>query len=123
MAEQIKRAGPPKATDLKGEEFNWTVPLSEAPTRDWSKVFSEPTETTVMCHPKKLGMMHQALVFKCEEPNLATWIQHIDTWIAEANRVMGEIEEREKQKKAEQTRQDEEKKRRIEAVNEKYRSL
>ncbi len=85
MAEQIKRAGPPKATDLKGEEFTWSVPLSLAPSREWTKHFSEPAETTVLCHPKKLGMMHQAIVFKCEDANLPVWMQYIDKWIAEAN--------------------------------------
>ena len=123
MAEDIKRAGSPKATDLKGEEFTWTVPLTEPPSREWSKLFSEPAETTVMCHPKKLGMMHQALVFKCEEPNLPAWIQHIDKWIAGANQALAQQEEREKQKKAEQLRQDEEKKKRIDQVNEKFRGL
>ncbi len=123
MAEEIKRGGPPKATDLKGEEFTWTVPLSEPPTREWSKLFSEPAETTVMCHPKKLGMMHQALVFKCEEANLGTWIQHIDKWIQGANHALAAQEEREKQKKSEQLRYDEEKKRRIEEVNEKFRRI
>lgn len=123
MAEEIKRAGSPKATDLKGEEFTWTIPLTESPSREWSKLFSEPAETTVMCHPKKLGMMHQALVFKCEEANLQAWIQHIDKWITGANQALAQQEEREKQKKAEQVRQDEEKKKRIDRVNEKFRGL
>ncbi len=123
MAEEIKRVGPPKATDLKGEEFTWTVQLSQPPSREWSKLFTEPAETTVMCHPKKLGMMHQALVFKAEEANLPVWIQHVDKWIAEANGALVEQEERDKERKAEQLKQDEEKKRRIDEVNEKYRSL
>ena len=123
MAEAIKRAGPPKATDLKGEEFTWTVPLSEPPTREWSRLFSQPAETTVLCHPKKVGMMHQALVFKCEEANLPVWIQHIDKWIAGANQALADHEQREKQKKTEQLRQDEEKKRRIDSANEKFKRL
>ena len=123
MAETIKRAGPPKATDLKGEEFTWTVPLSEPPTRDWSRLFSEPAETTVLCHPRKVGMMHQALVFKCEEANLPVWIQHIDKWIAGANQALSDHEQREKQKKTEQLRQDEERKRRIDSANEKFKRL
>ena len=123
MAEQIKRAGPPKATDLKGEEFSWAVPLSLAPTREWSKVFSEPAETTVLCHPKKVGMMHQALVFKCEDANLPAWIQYIDKWIAGANGALVAAEEQEKKRKAELLRQEEEKQRRILGVNEKYKSL
>ena len=123
MAEVIKRAGPPKATDLKGEEFTWSVPLSLAPTREWSKVFSEPAETTVLCHPKKLGMMHQALVFKCEDANLPVWLQHIDKWIAGANAALVAAEAQEKKRKAEQLRQEEEKQRRIQEVNEKYKGL
>ena len=123
MAEVIKRAGPPKATDLKGEEFTWTVPLSLAPTREWSKLFSEPAETTVLCHPKKLGMMHQALVFKCEDANLPVWMQYIDKWIAGTNAALVAAEEQDKKRKAEQLRQEEEKQRRIQEVNEKYKGL
>jgi len=37
MAELVKRVGPPKATDLKGEEFTWTIQLSAAPSREWSR--------------------------------------------------------------------------------------
>ena len=123
MAEVIKRAGPPKATDLKGEEFTWSVPLSLAPTREWSKLFSEPAETTVLCQPKKLGMMHQALVFKCEDANLPVWMQYIDKWIAGANAALVAAEAQEKKRKAEQLRQEEEKQRRIQEVNEKYKGL
>ena len=123
MAEVIKRAGPPKATDLKGEEFTWTVPLSLPPSREWSKLFSEPAETTVLCHPKKLGMMHQALVFKCEDANLPVWMQYIDKWIAGANAALVAAEEADKKRKAEQLKQEEEKQRRIQEVNEKYKSL
>ena len=123
MAEEIKRLGPPKATDLRGDEFSWTVELSQPPSREWSRLFTEPAETTVMCHPKKLGIMHQALVFKAEEADLPPWVQHIDKWITGANEAMVETEEREKLRKAEQLKQDEEKKRRIEEVNEKFKSL
>ena len=123
MAELVKRMGPPKATDLKGEEFTWTIQLSAAPSREWSRLFSEPAESTVLCHPRRLGMMHQALVFKSDEGHLPTWVQHIDKWIAGANQALADHEQREKQKKTEQLRQDEDKKRRIEGANEKYRRL
>src|SRR5574341_2537650 len=123
MAEEIKRTGPARATDLKGDEFTWAVPLNQAPTRDWTRLFSEPAETTVLCHPKKLGMMHQALVFKCEETHLSVWIQHIDTWIAAANGALAAAEEAEKKRKAEPLKQEEEKQRRIHTVNEKYKNL
>lgn len=123
MAEEIRRAGPPKATDLKGEEFTWTIPLSQPPSREWARFFSEPDETTVLCHPRKLGMMHQALVFKSEEPNLPLWVQHIDKWINGANKALADQEALENQRKAEQLREEEVKKRRIEEVNDKYRGL
>ena len=123
MAEEIKRGGPPKATDLKGEEFTWTVPLTEPPTREWSKLFSEPAESTVLCHPRRLGMMHQALVFKSDEGHLPTWVQYIDKWIGGANKGMEAQEEAEKQRKAKALTEEEEKQRRIREVNEKIKSL
>ena len=123
MAEEIKRAGPPKATDLKGEEFTWSIQLSAAPSREWSKLFSEPAESTVLCHPRRLGMMHQALVFKSDESHLSTWIQYVDKWIAGANRSLLEMEEAERQKKAKALVEEEERQRRIREVNEKAKNL
>src|SRR5438094_425274 len=55
MAEVIKRVGPPKATDLKGDEFTWTIQLSAAPSREWSRFFSEPAESTVLCQQGLAG--------------------------------------------------------------------
>src|SRR5437867_324413 len=112
MAEVIKRVGPPKATDLKGEEFTWTIQLSAAPSREWSRLFSEPAESTVLCHPRRLGMMHQALVFKSDEGHLPTWVQYIDKWIGGANKGMEAQEEAEKQRKAKALTEEEDKQRR-----------
>ena len=123
MAEEIKRVGPPKASDLKGEEFTWSVPLSQPPSRDWTRLFSEPAETSVMCHPKRIGMMHQALVFKCEEQHVVTWMEHIDKWIGGANAALAEQEEAEKRRRAEQLQHEEEKQRRIQEANEKVKGL
>ena len=123
MAEEIKRSGPPKASDLKGEEFTWSIPLSQPPSREWSRIFSEPAETTAVCHPKRLGMMHQALVFKCEEAHLPAWIEHIDKWIAGANAALAAQEEADKRRRAEQLRQEEDKQRRLQEANEKFKGL
>ena len=123
MAEEIKRSGPPKASDLKGEEFTWSIPLSQPPSREWSRIFSEPAETTAVCHPKRLGMMHQALVFKCEEAHLPAWIEHIDKWIAGANTALAAQEEADKRRRAEQLRQEEDKQRRLQEANEKFKGL
>jgi hypothetical protein len=123
MAGNVKRVGPPKATDLKGNEFTWSVPLNQVPSKEWSRFFAEPKETTAMCHPKRLGMMQQALVFKCEEAHVSTWVQSIDKWIAEANRSLVEAEQAEKHRKAEELRVEEDKQRRIKEANEKYKSL
>ena len=123
MAEEIRRVGPPRATDLKGEEFTWSIQLSAAPSREWSKLFSEPAESTVLCHPRRLGMMHQALVFKSDESHLSTWIQYVDKWIAGANRSLLEMEEAERQRKAKALAEEEERQRRIREVNEKVKNL
>ena len=71
MAELIKRMGPPKATDLKGDEFTWTVQLSAAPSREWSRIFTEPAESTVLCHPRRLQVIHAAvnILIVCGDPS------------------------------------------------------
>jgi hypothetical protein len=123
MAELIKRVGPPKATDLKGDEFTWQIQLSVAPSREWSRLFSEPAESTVLCHPRRLGMMHQALVFKSDEGHLTTWVQYIDKWIVGANKGMEEQEEAERQRKMQALAEEEARQKRIREVNDKFRSL
>jgi hypothetical protein len=123
MAETIKRIGPPRATDLRGEEFTWSVALNQVPSKEWSRLFAEPKEATAVCHPKRLGMMHQALVFKCEEAYVQTWVQHIDKWIAETNQNVIEQEQTEKRRKAEQLRTEEDKQRRLHQANEKFKNL
>jgi hypothetical protein len=125
MAEEIKRNGSPKATDLKGEEFTFTVTLSEPPSKEWSRLFGDPdpAETTPLCSPKRVGMMHQAIVFKSEEANVAAWVQHLDRWIARANRALAEQEVAEKKRKAEELRLQEDKQKRIQEVNERFKDL
>jgi hypothetical protein len=123
MAEEIRRVGPPKAIDLKGDEFSWTIQLSAAPSREWTKFFSEPAESTVLCHPRRLGIMHQSLTFKSDESHLPTWMQYVDKWIAGANKGLLELEEAEKQKKAKALAEEEERQRRIREVNEKVKNL
>jgi carbonic anhydrase len=123
VAETIKRVGPPKATDLKGEEFTWSIALNQVPSKEWAKLFAESNETTAICHPKRLGMMHQALVFKCEEAHVPTWVQYIDKWIAAANHALTEHEQAEKRRKADEARTEEDRLRRIRQANEKFKSL
>src|SRR3989441_9793685 len=101
MAGDVNRVGPAKATGRKGNEFTWAVTLNQVPSKEWSRFFAEPKETTAMCHPKRLGMMQQALVFKCEEAHVSTWVQSIDKWIAEANRSVVEAEPAAKHRAAE----------------------
>src|SRR5207247_10370165 len=101
MAGNVKRVGPPKATDLKGNEFTWSVPLNQVPSKEWSRFFAEPKETTAMCHPKRPGMVRQPHVFKCEAAEVSTWVQSIDKWIADANRSVVEAGQAEKHGKDE----------------------
>jgi hypothetical protein len=123
MAEVIKRVGPPRATDLKGDEFTWTIQLNATPSREWSRYFSEPAESTVLCHPRRLGMMHQALIFKSDEGHLPMWVQYIDKWITASNKGMEAQEDAERQQKAKALAEEEDKQRRIREVNEKIKHL
>src|SRR3989338_3591517 len=123
MAEEIKRNGSPKATDLKGEEFTFTVTLSEPPSKEWSRLFGDPdhAETTPLCSPKRVGMMHQAIVFKSEEANVAERDQHLDRREARASRGRAEQEVAEKKRKATELRLQEEKQKRIQEANERFK--
>jgi hypothetical protein len=83
--EPIKRIGPPTPIDVRGGDYDLTVPLSATPCADWRRAFHAPENWTEPCHPSRVTVKDRALMFTSEESHVRLWIQLIDQWIAAAN--------------------------------------
>jgi hypothetical protein len=100
----IKRAGPPTTRNLT----EWTIPLSNAPDSEWQAAFMQSGDHSSTAVPRRVVFDWAAIVFKSSEEQVPHWIEHIDKWIAAANRKRAErvaSEERKRQHSAEGGRQ------------------
>ena len=83
--EPIKRIGPPTPINVRGTEYDLSVPLSATPAPAWRRAFQAPPEWKEPCHPSRIVVKDRALLFTSEEALVRQWIQLIDEWIAAAN--------------------------------------
>ena len=100
----IKRVGPPTTRNLT----EWTIPLSNAPDSEWQTAFMHAGDHSAIAVPRRVVFDWAAIVFKSSEEQVPHWIEHIDKWIASANRKGAErlaAEERRRQHSAEGGRQ------------------
>lgn len=107
MSEGIKRAGPPQAVQKLRENFYLVeVPLSEAPSADWKRLFydaqpSPPPEFP----PRSVEMSTHRLRFRSDAGQVAEKTNWIDRWIARANQkeaTMGPRMEEERRRRREE---------------------
>jgi hypothetical protein len=107
MAEGIRRAGPPQATQKVRENFYFVqVSLSETPSADWKRLFydaqqSPPPEFP----PRAVEMSGHVLRFRSDGESVTQKIAWIDKWIERANQKeasMGGRFEEEKRRRREE---------------------
>ena len=84
--DEITRTGPPIPIAVRGSEYQLSVSLNAAPSREWRRVFQAPEEWTEPCHPSRITVKHRELIFTSEEARVRVWMEQIDKWIAAANR-------------------------------------
>jgi hypothetical protein len=82
---EIKRTGPPKASDVMGRIVTWTLPLNAMPDKEWRQFFLQTKDTTITCTPKHVHMYQGLMVFESAEEDVTTWMSFIDKWVASAN--------------------------------------
>jgi hypothetical protein len=88
----IKRIGPPTPLAVRGTEYELSVPLNAAPSRDWRRAFHAPTEWTEPRHPSRITVKDRTLTFTSVHPQVTLWIRLIDEWIDAANRSCADLQ-------------------------------
>src|SRR3990170_1314511 len=111
MSEGIKRAGPPQAVQKLRENYYLVqVPLSEAPSANWKRLFydaqqSPPPEFP----PRSVEMSTHLLRFRSEAAQVEEKTGWIDRWIARANQkeasMGGRLEEDRRRRREEWQRE------------------
>lgn len=79
--DEIKRTTGPQTTNGR----RWEVELSGVPPHEWLELFKTSGEATARAVPKRVEFDRASAVFKCEEDQVAHWIESIDKWIASTN--------------------------------------
>ena len=82
----IMRTGPPIPIAVRGSEYELNVTLNATPSPEWRRVFQAPEEWSEPCHPSRITVKGQMLIFTSEEARVRVWMEQIDKWIAAANR-------------------------------------
>ena len=85
--EEIKRIGPPTAINVRGSEYDLSVPLNATPSRAWRQTFQAPHDWKEPFHPSRITMTYRALHFTSEDCRVHLWVALIDKWIASANEL------------------------------------
>ncbi len=109
----IKRAGPPQAVQrLRENLYLVQVPLSEAPSADWKRLFYDAQQqTSPEFPPRAVEMSGTALRFRSDAPTVEQKIRWIDQWIERANQkesALGVRSEEERRRREEQVREHQE---------------
>jgi hypothetical protein len=107
MAEGIRRAGPPQATQKVRENFYFVqVSLSETPSADWKRLFYDAQQSPPPDFPPRaVEMSGHVLRFRSDGESVAQKIGWIDKWIERANQKeasMGGRFEEEKRRRREE---------------------
>jgi hypothetical protein len=126
--EEIKRTGPPKASTEEqhgniGNMHLWAVTLSSLPSDRWLSAFKNPGSSTAVIHPGLLRFERGLLFFRSDEKDVPEWVNTLDQWIDNANKVTATHAEQEGRRLAEQSARHQAETQRIEKMNEKFKNL
>jgi hypothetical protein len=100
--DKITRVGPPEAIDVADGIYSFVIRLNEAPAGHWIYAFKMATPVAPDVDPERVVVdPQQGLLFVTEESLVLPWINHIDLWIASANKLVAEDEAAEEKRRAE----------------------
>jgi hypothetical protein len=100
--DKITRIGPPEAIDVADGIYSFAIRLNEAPAGHWIYAFKMATPVARDVDPERVVVdPQQGLLFESEESLVLSWINHIDLWIASANRLVAEDEAVEEKRRLE----------------------
>jgi hypothetical protein len=121
--EPIKRIGPPTPIDVRGTEYDLSVPLSATPSPAWRRAFQAPEAWKEPCHPSRIVVKDRSLLFTSDEALVRQWVQLIDEWIAAANHQCAERPEAELRREVVEDAEQRERQRRLQEATERYKNL
>ena len=119
----VKWIGPPTPLDVRGTEYDLSVPLSATPSADWRRAFQAPDEWKDPCHPSRIRVKDRSLIFTSEERQVGLWIQLIDQWITAANRKCEDLPASLTRQQVVQEEEARERQRRLHEATERFRDL
>jgi hypothetical protein len=100
--DKITRVGPPEAIGVSDGLYSFAVRLNEPPAGHWIYAFKLATPVARDVDPERVVVdPQQGLLFAAEESMAVTWINHIDLWIASANKQVADDEAAEEKRRAE----------------------
>ncbi len=109
--EEIKRTGPPQAIQKLREGFYLLqVPLSEAPSADWKRLFYDAQQSPPADFPPRgVEMSGHVLRFRSGADGIDQKIALIDRWITRANQkenaMGGRLDEERRRRREELSRE------------------
>ena len=117
----IRRTGPPTPTDVRGDVYDVSVPLSAIPSYAWRRTFEAPAEWQDPWHPSRIRVKGHTLHFTSDEMRLGQWIEWIDRWIDAANKQLGDAPNHSGGRESVQDDQAQERLRRLQEATERFK--
>jgi hypothetical protein len=100
--DKITRMGPPEAIGVADGLYSFVIRLNEPPAAHWIYAFKMARPVAADVDPERVVVDSQrGLLFESEESLVLAWINHIDLWIAAANKQVAEDEAAEEKRRAE----------------------
>ena len=115
----ITRSGPPTTHDSR----LWRVPLSAPPSAAWQTSFQSQPDAPDSVSARRVQFEHAALTFRTDDAHVPAWIESIDRWIADANRVQAEVADDVRQQATRAQAQTDARRQRADESNEKFKNL
>ena len=115
----IMRSGPPTTHDGR----MWRVPLDGPPSAEWQRTFQTADASSTVGTPKGVQFERAALTFRASEEDVPAWIEVIDTWIARANQVASDVDDRQGRDAARAQEQTDARRQKAQDANEKFKNL
>ena len=100
--DKITRIGPPEAINVADGIYSFVSRLNETPAGHWIYAFKLATPVARDIDPERVVVdPQQGLLFAAEESMAVAWINHIDLWIASANKQVADDEAAEEKRRTE----------------------
>jgi hypothetical protein len=114
---EIRRTGHPKTEDLR----TWRVPLSSDPPAPWRDYFVMG-ERSGIAYPSGVEVDNGTLSFTATEGDVPEWIECIDRWIANADRMYSAALVWQAEQAAARKKEDDDLRRKAQEANERVQS-